>query len=99
MLSYNEAAAIAAAPTNASIDPSLRALLATRVRDWASADLLGLTYLIIVQPGDSERTLLDTIGYTPLFNPLTGKRFGERGFGPSFDWLKLTGRHWEIIET
>jgi hypothetical protein len=95
MLSYNEAAALAAAPTNSSIDPNLRSVL----RHWAAADLLDLTYLVIVQPGDSERTLLDTVGYSPLVDPLSGKRFGDEGFVPSFDWLKLNGQHYELIET
>ena len=99
MLSYNEAAAIAAAPTNASIEPSLRTLLANRVADWAAADVLDLTYLMIIEPGDTERTLLDTAGYTPLFNPLSGKRFREKGYSPSFDLLHLTGRYYELFET
>lgn len=99
MLSYNEAAAIAAAPAHAPVETALRRLLSDRVQDWTACDLLDLTYLVIVEPGDTERDLLDTVGYSPLVNPTINKRFGERGFTPAFDWLKLNGEYWELIET
>lgn len=99
MLSYNEAAAIAAAPIHAPVDTDLRRLLSDRVHDWAACDLLDLTYLVIVEAGDTERELLDRVGYSPLINPTSCKRFGEPGFTPSFDWLKLNGDYWELIET
>jgi hypothetical protein len=99
MLNYNHAAAIAAAPPNAPVDESLKQLLGDRVHDWAACELLDLTYLVVIEPGDTERDLLDAIGYSPLVNPTTQKRFGQRGFTPSFDWLKLNGDYWELIET
>lgn len=99
MLSYIDAAAIAAAPTNAPVDDRLRRLLAERVHDWAATDLLELTFLLIVEAGDTEQDLLKAAGYSPLRNPTIGKRFREEGFVPSFDWLQLHGSHVEIIET
>jgi hypothetical protein len=69
------------------------------VHDWIACELLDLTYLMIIESGDTERDLLDAVGYTPLRNPTTRKRFGEAGFTPSFDWLKLNGDYWELIET
>jgi hypothetical protein len=99
MLSYNDAAAIAAAPMNAPVEESLRQLLAERVHDWTATDLLDLTYLLIAEAGDTEQDLLKVAGYSPLRNPTIGKRFREDGFVPSFDWLSTHGRWVEIIET
>jgi hypothetical protein len=99
MLSYTEAAAIAAAPINAPVDAALRGLLADRVQDWAACELLDLTYLAILERGDTEQDLLNAFGYSPLFNSTVAKRFREPGFLPSFDWLQLNGEYWELIET
>jgi hypothetical protein len=99
MLSYKEAAAIAAAPAIAPVDAHLKRLLAERVHDWAATDLLDLTHLIIVQGGDTEQDLLAAAGYSPLANPLDGRRFGDPEFTPSFDWLQVHDGWTEIIET
>jgi hypothetical protein len=99
MLTYIDAAAIAAAPTTAPVQADLRKLLAERVHDWSVCELLDLTYVVIVEETDTERTLLDAVGYSPLINCPAGKRFGDEGFTPSFDWLKLEGDFYELIET
>ena len=99
MLSFDNAAAIAAAPTSASIDPALRQLLADRVHDWAATDLLGLTHLLIVQAGDTEEDILKEVAFSPLANPLNGSRFGSPAFRPAFDWLQGHGGWFELIQT
>jgi hypothetical protein len=99
MLTYIDAAAIAAAPITAPVEANLRNLLAERVHDWTACELLDLTYLVVVEAGDTERGLLEAIGYSPLVNPLTGKRMGDAAFNPSFDWLKLEGNYYELIDT
>lgn len=99
MLSFDSAAAIAAAPTTASIDPVLRQLLADRVHDWATTDLLDLTYLLIVQAGDAEEDILEAVAFSPLVNPIDGRRFGSKGFVPHWDWLEAHDGWWELIVT
>ncbi len=99
MLSFDTAAAIAAAPTTASVDPTLRQLLADRVHDWIATDLLDLTHLLIVEPGDTEEALVDAIGFLPLVNPLDGLRFGSEGYVPHFEWLSDVGGYFELIQT
>src|SRR5215210_340964 len=100
MLVFNDAAAIAAAPTTAPVDDDLRQLIADRVHDWTATDLLHVTLLVIVEPGDDERKLLTKVAYSPLVNPTQGLRFGDHGFEPSFDWLQHhTGGWTEIMET
>ena len=100
MLIYTDAAAIAAAATTAPVDEDLRKLIADRVHDWTVTDLLDLTVLVIIEPGDDERKLLRKIAYSPLVNPGQGMRFGDDGFEPSFDWLQHHAGGWtEIMET
>ena len=99
MLSFHDAAAIAAAPTTASIDPALKQLIADRVYDWTATDLLGLTHLVIVQPGDTEADIMIATGYSPLVNPLDGSRFGSPSYVPPFDFLQQHGRWAELIQT
>lgn len=100
MLSFDNAAAITAAARCASIDPTLRQLLADRIHDWTATGLLDLTHLLIVQPGDTEKTFLEELGWSPFVNPLDGRRFGSEGFvQPPFDWISDVGGHWELIQT
>lgn len=87
MLSYDNAAAIAAAPEDAT-EPELKELLADRVHDWAATDLLGLTHLLIVQAGDAEQDIVDEVGFSPLVSPIDGARFGSPQFHPHHDWLE-----------
>lgn len=99
MLSYDNAAAIAAAPTTASLDPRLQQLIADRVHDWTVTSLLELTHLLIVQAEDSEKDIVEEIAFSPLENPLDGNRFGSSGFVPPFDWLQRHDGWFELIQT
>jgi hypothetical protein len=99
MLTFNDAAAIALAPTHASIDPALQRLIADRVHDWAATDLLDLTHLMIVQPGDTEQDIIDRVAFSPLVNPLDGERWGTKAFTPHWDWLEAHGSWFELMVT
>ncbi len=99
MISFHTAAAIAAAPTTASIDPALRRLLADRVHDWSATGLLGLTHLLVVEAGDTEEALVEAIGFSPLVNPLDGLRFGADGFVTPWDWLEEHDGWLELMMT
>ena len=98
MLSYYTAAAIAAAPTSAPVDPALRRLLADRVHDWTAIGLLGLTHLLVVEPGDTEDDIISEVAFSPLVD-LDGRRLGDEGFLPPFDWLSRAGGYFELIQT
>ena len=99
MLSFDTAAAIAAAPSIPGLDIALTKLLADRVHDWAAADLLRLTHVLIVQAGDTEQDILDEIPFSPLTNPLNSSRLGSPDFQPPFDWLSVHDGWAEIIAT
>lgn len=99
MRSFETAAAIVAAPTCMSIDPALRRLLADRVHDWAATELLDLTYVLVIQAGDTEGDIVEAIGWSPLTNPLDSPRFGSADFVAPFDWLSNVGGFFELIQT
>ena len=99
MITYDNAAAIAAAPTDARLDPDLRKLLAARVHDWAATELLDLTHVLVVERGDDEQAILDEIPFSPLFNPLNESRFGAPDFEAPFQWLSVHGGWAEVIAT
>ena len=99
MLVYIDSVALTAAPTAAPVSDVLRQLIADRVHDWAATELLDLTYLLIVEPRDTEQSLVDAVGYSPLVNTLDGKRFGDPAFAPQFDWLERHAECWELVQT
>jgi hypothetical protein len=99
MLSFHDAAAIAAAPTIAAIDLNLRQLLADRVQHWTTTDLLNLTHLLIIEPGDSEEDIVEEVAFSPLVSSIDGERFGSDSFVPPFDWLSKVGGYFELIQT
>lgn len=87
MRSYDDAAAITAA-LNSVTNLMLKSLLADRVQDWAALDLLALTHLVIVDVEDTEHTVAETIGFSPLVNPLDGLRVGDDGYVSPWDWAE-----------
>lgn len=98
MLSFNDAAAIAAAPNHASIDAALRQLLADRVHDWIATDLLDLTHVLVIEPGDTEEDIINQVAFSPLTNPLDGERFGaSKAFEPHWDWLEAHNGWFELM--
>jgi hypothetical protein len=99
MLSLHDAATITAAPNSASIDPTLKQLLADRIHDWTATDLLDLTHLLIVQAGDTEAAVIAEVAFSPSVNPLDGRRFGSKGFEPGWDWLERHDGWFEMIVT
>jgi hypothetical protein len=99
MLSFADAASVAAAPTHAPNDPVLQRLLADRIHDWAATDLLRLTHLLVVEAGDSEKDIVEEVAFSPFVNSLDGARFGSPGFQPPFDWMEAHPGWFELIQT
>lgn len=98
MMSFDDAVALAAAP-DAVTDSALRTLVADRVHDWSAMGLLDLTHLLIVEPGDTEEALVNVIGFSPLVNPIDGKRYETEGFAFPFDYIEDHGCWFELFVT
>jgi hypothetical protein len=68
------------------LDPKLRRLLTDRIAALAE-DLIDWTEYLVIEPADTEADIIRHIGFTPLVEPIDGKRFGEPGFHEYWDWL------------
>ncbi|MXP47439.1 hypothetical protein GRI43_08600 [Altererythrobacter luteolus] len=61
--------------------------------------LSDLTHIAVIDEGDTEEVIVQELGFSPLHNPLTGKRFGEPDFEPNWDWLEVHPDWFELIYT
>lgn len=77
------------------LDPKLHRLLVERIRALGE-DLIDWTEYLVVEPGDTEADIICHIGFTPLVEPIDGKRFGEPGFDAHWDWLNDHGGWFEL---
>ena len=98
MISLHDEASIAAAMAQ-PIEPALRTLMEARLDQAAKADLLDLTHIVVIQPGDTEAHIIAEIGFSPMAEPLGGIRFGTTGFYPHWAWLRDLGPFYEMIVT
>jgi hypothetical protein len=98
MQTFDNAKAIARAPRLVT-DPKLQNLLYDRVQDWAEAGLLNLTHLALIEVGDTEESIMEALGFSPLVNWLDGKRYGTDGFIVPFDLLLDHEGYFELVMT
>ena len=96
MLSFSDAASVAASPDAVS-DPRLYRLLVDAVAHWTAVGVLDMTHLLIVEPGDTEAAIVEEVGFSPLVNPLDGQRFGSAPFSPFWDDLRDRGGWFELV--
>lgn len=80
-------------------DPELRELVRGQLTTAKENGLGNLTCIAVVEPADSEQTIIDTLGFSPLQNPLTETRFGGPDFIPAWDWLEVHPGWYEVIFT
>ncbi len=98
MQSFDNAKAIARAPKIVQ-DPQLQNLLFDRVEDWTARGLLGHTHLAIIEVGDTDVSVTEELGFSPLVNPLDGLRHGMDGFVFPFDFIEDHGGWFELFVT
>ena len=96
MISLPDRASLKAALT-APLAPRLHQLLADRIYDAAKTDLLDLTHILVVLPGDCEHTIAEEISMSPLVNPGDGARYGSPAFVPWWDFLEDHGDFFEMV--
>ena len=81
-------------------DPQLLELVQGHLITAKENGLENLTVIAVIEPADSEHTIIDALGFSPLQNPLTETRFGDAEFIPAWDWLEVGSCGWfEIIWT
>jgi hypothetical protein len=89
----------AAVVLGGDLDPHLRALIEGHLFTAKENGLSAMTHIAMIEPGDTETTIINELGFSPLDNPLTGKRFGDRGLRPHWDWLEVHPQYFELIYT
>ena len=80
-------------------DEVLRRLVRRRLIKAKENGLKNLTCIAVIEPADSEQTMINELGFSPLRNPLSNTRFGEPDFIPAWDWLERHRGWYELIFT
>jgi len=78
--------------------PPLLRLLKDRIGALGEA-LIDWTEYLVVESGDTEADIIRHVGFSPLVEPIDGRRFGEPGFHPHWDWLTDQNGWFEMIVT
>jgi hypothetical protein len=78
--------------------PTLLRLLKDRIGALGEA-LIDWTEYLVVESGDTEADIIRHVGFSPLVEPIDGRRFGEPGFHPHWDWLTDQNGWFEMIVT
>ncbi|RYG88900.1 MAG: hypothetical protein EON59_02950 [Alphaproteobacteria bacterium] len=90
MLSLTDRDAVAAAISNRTLDPDLRALLGLRVwqLDTERSRPLGeMVQFVVVQPGDTPEVIHEAVGF-----PITWEQADQ----PGFEWMQDHGSWFEL---
>jgi hypothetical protein len=95
MLSFHDAAA----SPSAVADTHLKRLLTDAVSHWHASDLLGMTHLLIIGPGDTETAIREAVGFSPLVDPVDGHRVGSPAVTPYWNELRDHGGWFELTMT
>lgn len=80
-------------------DEVLRRLVRRHLIKAKENGLENLTCIAVIEPADSEQTMANELGFSPLRNPLSNTRFGEPDFIPAWDWLEVHRGWYELIFT
>jgi hypothetical protein len=89
----------AATVLGGDLDPDLRELIEGHLTTAKENGLSAMTHIAVIEPDDTEATIEEELGFSPLHNPLTGKRFGDQGFRPHWDWLEVHPAWFELLYT
>ena len=77
------------ATIEATTDPTLRRMLAARLKLYRANCLLDLTMLLVLNRGDTAADIERESGLNPLVNPIDGVRYGTPGFQQYADWISF----------
>jgi|TARA_A100001518_G_C1225622_1_gene73888 hypothetical protein len=80
-------------------DEVLRRLVRRHLIKAKENGLENLTCIAVIEPADSEQTIIDELGFSPLQNPLTETRFGDSDFTPAWDCLEVHPGWQELLFT
>ena len=96
MLNLPDRASIEAA-MNQPLEPKLHSLLVDTWRRAEAPELLDLTHILVIQPGDTEEAICEAIGFSPLVHPIDAVRYPSVVFEPFWAALAEHLGYWELI--
>lgn len=74
--------------------PKLKTLLADRLADTVHCGLQDMTHVLVVEAGDSEKAIVEAIGFTPAVSRIDGVRNSA-----DWDWLERHDGWLELLYT
>lgn len=78
---------------------NLRSRIAHRLAQAEANGLTDLTHIVAIGPGDTERGIIDEIGFSPVVDVLHDCRFGSVGFQPYWQDLTLVDGIFDLVVT
>ena len=102
MISIRSSADMARVLEEALLDPPLRRLLALRrdqLTQGTDLDLAEAAHFIVVEPHETLAGIEAAASLPIGSNLVDGKRLGETGFVPSFDYVERHGQWIEAVTT
>ncbi len=71
-------------------NPAIRQLVQQRIDELGGEafDTTALGYLLVIQPGDTLDAIDTQLGFSSLANRVTGIRYEQPGFTPSFEFVE-----------
>lgn len=84
-----------------NLDPRLHRLLTQRIAGLKTeyGDVTDCTEFLIIETRDTEAEIIRRIGFSPLVEPIDGRRYGSFGFHPFWDVLTDHGGWFEMVVT
>ncbi|MCW1431879.1 hypothetical protein [Novosphingobium sp. JCM 18896] len=98
MISLPDREALGAA-LSMPLPAALYSLLSDAIALATEGNLLDLTYVVIIEEGDTEADIIEEIGFSPLVHPIDGHRYGDAQFQPYWAYLQERGGWFELIHT
>jgi hypothetical protein len=87
------------ADTQKISNTAIRKLVQQRINDLGgdAFDATELGYFLVVEDGDTLEALSAQVGFPVLCNRMTGIRYGEPGFYPSFELVEQIGDFFDAV--
>jgi hypothetical protein len=82
------------------LDTSLRQLIELRISQLRRNFVGPINQVVmfhVVEAGDGQEQVANSVGFSPLTNLVDGTTFGDPDFQPSFEWITCHGRWFELV--
>ena len=78
-------------------DTPVHARLLAYAPQLSDPELGPITTIILVEWHTTEEEIINSLGFSPLLNPMDGEWYNSPSFEPYWDWLTYTEGCWDMI--